>query len=585
VRVVLALSLLVLAGLAPAAQAATAPTRIVVARDPGLSATEKADIRHDAGVSLLHTLRIPNTEVVTTHDPKAALAALDQDPDVRYAQVDQLRHAFSTDPDFSSQWGLQNTGTNLAGWYYINPDGSHTPVESGIAGADMNVPTAWATATGTGVKVAIVDTIVNPAQPDLARNIVGSGDFVTGGTAATASTDERDHGNHVAGIVAAVKDNGIDTAGVAPTAELLTARALDDTGSGYDSDIANAFDWAATQGARVVNASLGGPDGDGAILGSAILRHPDTLFVVAAGNDGTDNDTTAQWPCNVAAPNVICVGASTSQDTRASFSNYGAAKVDLFAPGQNIMSTLYAGDDGLMSGTSMASPMVAGVAALVLSEDPSLTALQAKAIILQTGDAKSAFARKSVSGRRADAAAAVAMAAAGTVPADANGDGVPDTLQAPVTPTPTPTPAPSPIPTPAPVSTPIPTPAPPADRDGDGRPDSSDLCPGEYATTITGCPVPGWRSLKAKLDKRHHRVKVTVATSRAATVTIKLQRRVCNAKGKHCKWRTVSSVSKASRGDRAVFTSRKLARGRYRLTVRLASPAGRSTTRTKTLKV
>src|SRR5690242_19587611 len=113
-RVALALSLLVLAGLAPAARAATAPTRIIVARDAGLSATDKADIRHEAGVTLLHTLRLPNTEVVTTHDPKDALASLRQDPDVRYAEVDHLRHAFSSDPDYGRQWALQNTGDNLA---------------------------------------------------------------------------------------------------------------------------------------------------------------------------------------------------------------------------------------------------------------------------------------------------------------------------------------------------------------------------------------------------------------------------------------------------------------------------------------
>jgi subtilisin family serine protease len=594
-RVALTFSLLVLAVLAPAAQAAASGTRIIVRRDPGLTGAERADVRSDAGVELDHTLRIPNTEVVTTDHPQASLAVLRKDPDVRYAEIDHVRHAVAADPDFHFQWALDNTGTNLSDTYIL-PDG--------VPDADMDVPDAWLQSTGTGVTVAVVDTIVQADHPDLAAAVTSSGNFVTmeADTSDPDYEDERDHGTHVAGIVAAQRDNGVGIKGIAPDARIMALRGLDDGGGGWDSDIATAFQWAADHGARVVNASLGGPD-EGTLLAKTILANKDTLFVVAAGNEGADNGVVPEWPCNIDAANVICVGASTDRDVPASYSNYSPVHVDLFAPGGLIMSTVRGGGTDLMSGTSMASPAVAAEAALVLAAAPSLTPTQVKATILAGADPKASFAGLSVSGRRANAQGAVALAAAHSIPVDVDDDGVPDTLDnridsdsdgvldsadacpavAAATANGCPAPAATPAPAPALGGTPY-TPAAPTDADGDGRPDASDLCPTEAAATTTGCPVPGLTGLSVKVSHKRHRATVKVRSTRAATVALKVERRVCNSAGRKCRWRKAASLSRSTRGNAATFSVRKLARGRYRVAVRLSSPAGKTQLAHKSFK-
>jgi subtilisin family serine protease len=315
---------------------------------------------------------------VARGDAGDALAALRADPGVRWAEVDHRRSAFADPPDdplYGSEWALP----------------------------EINAPDAWSSATGAGVTVAIVDSGADASHPDLAgaidpasRDLVGDGgsDFADGAG----------HGTHVAGIVGARRDNGIGVAGVAPDADLLILRALDDAGSGYDSDIAEAFDAAADAGARIVNASLGGTGG-GTILETAIAAHPGTLFVVAAGNDGRSDDSTPEYPCSLPDANVLCVGASTASDRRASFSNYGRRSVDVFAPGQGILSTYPAALQSppatgyaTLDGTSMATPMVSGEAALLLQAAPSLSTAALKDAILSSGVAGSSYATRSVSG-------------------------------------------------------------------------------------------------------------------------------------------------------------------------------------------
>jgi Thrombospondin type 3 repeat len=170
---------------------------------------------------------------------------------------------------------------------------------------------------------------------------------------------------------------------------------------------------------------------------------------------------------------------------------------------------------------------------------------------------------------------------------DQDGDGKPDRFDScpdvagtlsngcPLTPTPTPTSTP----------TPEPTVTPPADRDGDGRIDVLDACPTEPAATRDGCPVPKVRSLAVKVtSKRKHRIQVRVQADRAATVTMKIERRVCNRKGRKCKWRTAASDATSSRSGRATF-SRRLARGRYRVSIRLSSNAGQSAPKRKSFRL
>jgi subtilisin family serine protease len=592
VRIALTLSLLLLAALAPAAQAASKETRIIVARDPGLSGAERTGIRHDAGVDLVRRLRVADAEVVTTEDPRAALAALRSDPNVRSAEIVRTRHAFTNDPAYVTQWALENTGDNLSA-NFIYPDGS--PLEGGTVDADMDVLEAWAHgATGAGVTVAVVDSGITADHPDLTGQLAsGSTGFVGGANSDFA--DGEGHGTHVAGIIAATRDNEEGITGIAPDAKIMAVKALDQDGMGTDPDVIDALDYAGDQHVRIVNASLGG-DGASSLMTQAITSHPGTLYVVAAGNGGTDgigddNDASDVWPCNAPADNVICVGASNQDDEPASFSNFGRTTVDLFAPGQWIFSTLLSGY-GLDSGTSMASPAVAAEAALVLSAAPSLTTKQLKSILLDATDGKAAFACRTVSSGRANAALAVGMA--GSPPAstsfDCDGDGVADSADGCPTqygPTANGCPAPTGT-TQTPVAAPTPAPAPvanPGDADHDGRADALDLCPNEAASTTTGCPLPGVRSVSVKAVKAKHRATIRIRTTRSATVAVRVERRVCNAKGKRCKWRKAYSATRASKANAATFSVRKLSRGRYRVTVKLSSPAGSAKQVSKAFKV
>jgi subtilisin family serine protease len=577
VRVALTLSFLLLAVLAPAAQAAPGETRIIVGRDPGLSGRERADIRRDAGVDLVRTLGLPNTEVVTTADPQAALADLRKNPDVRYAELDRVRHALTNDTYFSYQWAIENTGQDLLD--------SNLATVNGTPDADMDVTEAWARgATGSGVTVAVVDSGIDAAHPDLAGQVAaGSRGFVGAGDA--GFVDGEGHGTHVSGIIAAVSGNAAGVSGLAPSAKVMALKALDDTGAGVDSDIAEAFDFAGSQNIPIVNASLGG-EGASTTLTNAILRHPGTLYVIAAGNGGADgvgddNDSMDLWPCNAPAANIVCVGSSTKDDASSSFSNFGHTTVDLFAPGQDILST-YPGDYAIESGTSMASPAVAAEAALVLSASPNLSTTQLKGLLLQTTDPKPAFAGRSVTGGRANANAAVGTAM--TTEGDLDGDGLAGTADH--CPTIAGPGTADGCPAPAVASTPIATPTATVntgDADGDGRADALDLCPALPAATTTGCPVPGLRSLTIKLLKVKHRVKITVRTTRSASVTVTVERRVCQ--GKACRWRKAYSDAKLSKGNAAAFSTRTLPRGRYRVAVKLASPAGKAKPVRKSFKV
>ncbi len=427
---------------------------IIVRRAPGLSYGERGDLRSDAGVTHVDTMVTPDSEVVQapTGQLADAIATLDADPDVVYAEPDAPVHAATTDNYWGLQWALHNTGQPILGI-------------SGIAGDDIDAPGAWATTTGTGETVAIVDTGVELAAPDLqgaiATNAGETGTDAQGhdrqsngvdddhdgfvddwqGWDFVASDnipqDENGHGTHVAGIIAARKDNGLGIAGVAPSAQLLPLRVLDAAGSGTSATVANAFALAGKLGIPVVNASLGAGAPSQAEA-DAIAAHPDTLYVVAAGNGDTtgagidDDGAGAFWPCASPQPNVVCVGASDSSDNAAPFSNYGQTTVDLFAPGVNIASTWTNSPTGAgryvyATGTSMATPMVSGTVALMGAANPALDANELKARLLDSVDERPTLDTLSVTGGRLDASTAVGAAAIDT---DSDGDGFRDTVDA-----------------------------------------------------------------------------------------------------------------------------------------------------------
>ncbi|HSC03755.1 MAG TPA: S8 family peptidase [Solirubrobacteraceae bacterium] len=371
---------------------------IVLDRKPGTSAAQQAALRARAGVSYVGPGPLPGTEIdrAAAGGLAAAVAALGRDPQVQYAQPNGEVHAASNDPYFSYQWALSNSGQSVLG-------------TRGTPGDDIGATYAWPHSTGANVTVAEVDSGVDYAAPDLTGQFVNGHDYITG---TNNPQDQLGHGTHVAGIIAALQDNGTGVSGVAPAAKVMPLRVLDATGSGTDVDVAQAFNDAGDDGVPIVNASLGST-APSPVIEQAIQAHPDTLYVVAAGNDGTNNDdpSTPFYPCDAPEANVICVGASDQNDQPAYFSDYGAATVDLFAPGVSILST-YLGGSGYAydDGTSMATPMVSGTLALMLSRNPGLGATALKSDLLASADPAPQLAGLAVSGGELDAAAAVATA-------------------------------------------------------------------------------------------------------------------------------------------------------------------------------
>jgi subtilisin family serine protease len=442
------------------APAQAAEGDIIVQRAAGLDGGERAQLRADAGVKLVETLPLERTELVSAADPAGALAELRADDDVVFAEPDRPLRVTRVmdDPFFNSLWALQNTGQSIFG-------------QAGTADDDIDATQAWDQTQGAGATVAVVDTGITANHADLVDQIVDNAaeangtpgvdddhngfvddahgwDFVQGDA---IPQDGHGHGTHVSGTIAAAGENNLGVVGVAPQAKLLPLRALANNGSGWSSDIAAAFAYAGDQGVRVVNASLGG--GFSQAIRNAIASHPNTLYVVAAGNDAADSDTDPDaFPCALPEANVVCVGATDNRDAIAVFSNYGDVAVDLFAPGVSINSTYNASPTSYayLDGTSMASPHVAGAAALALSVKPSATTSFLRHALLASVDKEPGLAGKSVTGGRLNANSAV-NAIQGVEPA-------PTPTPTPEPPVATPTPEP-PVQTPTPVA-PIPTPTP-----------------------------------------------------------------------------------------------------------------------------
>ncbi|HZZ73577.1 MAG TPA: S8 family peptidase [Pirellulales bacterium] len=228
----------------------------------------------------------------------------------------------------------------------------------------LEVPSHWHQTEGAGVKVAVLDTGIDANHPDLQSAIDGQHDF-TGSRIGTA--DAQGHGTHTAGIAAA-RRNQLGVVGVAPECRLLIGKVLGDDGSGLGAWVAAGIDWACDQGADIISMSLGSPFADPTIYAAIQRAAAKGKFVIAAaGNDGGVRgqdrvDYPGRWP------ETIAVAAFDRQRQLASFSSQGP-EVDIAAPGEAITSTfpLNQGGYAILSGTSMATPFVAGVVALVLA--------------------------------------------------------------------------------------------------------------------------------------------------------------------------------------------------------------------------
>jgi subtilisin family serine protease len=367
----------------------------------------------------------------------ATLAKLKKDPRVRYAEPNFIVHADAVpnDPSYANTWGLNNTGQPINGF-------------PGTPDADIDAPEAWNTTTGSaGVTVAVIDTGVDWSHPDLSSQIwINQGENCSGCRTDGIDNDhngyvddwhgwdfvgndnnpmdDHGHGTHVSGTIGATGNNGIGVAGVNWNVRIMPVKFLNAQGSGSTADAVSAVLYAAQNGADVMNNSWAGGDYSQA-LGDAITvadQH-NSLFVAAAGNDGSDNDAEPTYPASYDLPNVVAVAATDNSDDLAYFSNVGRQSVDLGAPGVDIYSTWPGGGYQFLSGTSMATPHVAGAAALAKSAFPSATAVGLKALLLDGVDPDPALADETTTGGRLNIGNAVTCSSSPQVWIDSPGPG------------------------------------------------------------------------------------------------------------------------------------------------------------------
>ncbi len=318
------------------------------------------------------------------------------------------------DPMFNEQWALNNDGQN-----------------GGKAEAHIAALKAWAKTHGSGeVVIAVLDTGVDYTHPDLINNIwirpdtvpaytdadLGTIDDMRGFDAAENTGDPMDdngHGTHCAGIIGAEGNNDVGIAGINWNVEIMPLKFLGRGGFGSTKDAIEAINYAVDRkkngvNIRVISASWGSTQKSKA-LGDAIdaAGKAGILFVAAAGNDSTSNDKRPHYPSNYDLPNVISVAALDRTDNLASFSNFGVKTVHIAAPGREIVSTWLDDDYREASGTSMATPYVAGTAALILSSEPDLSVEKLRKRILNSVDKINSLNGKIESGGRLNAAKAL----------------------------------------------------------------------------------------------------------------------------------------------------------------------------------
>jgi subtilisin family serine protease len=395
-------------------------TAILVRFDSDKSEAYKANVRALVGDGWLekYTL-VPGLELIHVRGSiEDAVARVK--PFVMYAEPDYVCHTVDTlpnDPSFNQEWGLNNTGQTTNG-------------DPGTAGSDIRAPRAWDFFTGDpNFVIADIDTGLQLNHPDFAGNvwvnpgeIPGNGvdddgdgyiDDVNGWNFYTPNNDPSDqngHGTHTAGTIGARGNNGVGVTGVNWQCKIMPIRAFSPTGSGSVSICVSCIQFAVLKGVKVSSNSWGSSTFNvqslhDAIANAAAIGH---IFVCAAGNNAQNNDTVGFYPASWSLDNMIVVAATTNEDLRASFSNYGPNTVHLGAPGNNVYSTWFGSSYAFDSGTSMATPHVAGAVAMVWGLNPSFTYQQVKYRILSTARPIASLHGNTVTGGILNLAEAVA---------------------------------------------------------------------------------------------------------------------------------------------------------------------------------
>jgi thermitase len=359
-RIAGAMLVVVLAGLCLAATASASydAHTVLVKFAPQTTAAQRAALGASDVAGSIDGLGV---KVVRVADPRAAVAALNRSPLVQYAELNRTLTALATpnDPRYAEEYGLDK----------------------------IDAPEGWdAAGLGTfpnsgGALVGIVDTGIRATHEDLAGKVAfcaksqGILPILSGSIQEGSCADDNGHGSHTSGTITANTNNGKGVAGVAFNSKLAVCKALGGPlGQGSTADVANCIVWAHSKGAKVISMSLGG--GDSTTLHNAVQTAwagggaGGTVLVAAAGNDG---DATVNYPAGYAE--VVSVAATDSADARASFSNANA-DVEIAGPGVDVLSTYNSSDTSYttLSGTSMATPHVAGATAIIWDKYPTATA-------------------------------------------------------------------------------------------------------------------------------------------------------------------------------------------------------------------
>ena len=392
---------------APAAVAAESPGAVpgelIVGYAASSGASARAAVRDDLGVRRIRPLRLSGpadlvaVEARTPAELEARAAEIARAPGVDYAEPNWYvtPDAVPTDGYFASrQWSLRNTGS-----FGLGTDQGQDLIVGSKPGADIGATQAWDVTTGSpNVVVAIVDTGVDAGHEDLdgriwtnphevvngvdddgngVRDDTNGADFIGG------PPDGSGHGTHVAGIVGG-EANGRGTVGVAWNTSILPVRALRGGGSSDLATAAEGVRYAAGEGANVVNMSFGSA-AFSVSMARTILANPKTLFVASAGNSARNTDLLPYFPCSISAPNLVCVASTTADDQLAATSSYGDKSVELAAPGDRIVNAGCCGSIYVyMSGTSMATATVSGIAALMAAAAPWAGPAEQKTCLMES---------------------------------------------------------------------------------------------------------------------------------------------------------------------------------------------------------
>jgi len=393
------------------------PGEILVKFKPGIAPEGKSAFIRQARLQAVRQFAVLDVQCLKVPDGQdvaAAIRACKADPSVQYAEPNYIYKAsrLPDDPRYAELWGLDNE-----------------------ADTDIDASEAWDRQTGNRrVLVAIIDTGVDYMHEDLQANMwrnpgeSGAGretngadddgngfvDDVFGWDFAGNDHDPKDdngHGSHVAGTIGAVGNNAKGVVGVNWQSSLMALKFLSADGSGNAADAIEAILYATQNGARVLNNSWGG-GGFSQALRDAIdfANQHQVVFVAAAGNESSDNDRTPSYPASYEVANVLSVAAVDRMGALATFSNFGRTTVDLAAPGVDILSSVPGNAYRSFSGTSMATPHVSGVAALVLAERPDASAREVLVRLAGSVRPVAALETTTWSGGRLDAADALSAA-------------------------------------------------------------------------------------------------------------------------------------------------------------------------------